>query len=1474
MATSNKNSRYISSLVSYINDTKPFHSKLTEVVEEYQFFDEMSVKFTESFASRTKINPAWLYSFYSSGSAINNRMPLKQLNFHLASVFSSNANTTAGTVKVGRDENTDLASVPYVYSKKAFDGVGIADLLVERQGNRDVLEPMIEGIDYFQSHGSFQFQVKQTTDANTNFVPSWNETRNDDVVWQASVITRRRANDNTKPTSALRQIKTLMLSIQALGLTPAATALLTPILALLNTTQNYTALRTAATNDGLSIPASLDGYDLVLFVDDRADQLSAGTIVIRNALVATLDSFLLTRDYEPLLQQLIADGETPPAGYAGWIGNDTATLKYVDEALTNLTPSLYFNLFSNHSTYQSGQAEYWPVTTPYFTITNVDATAAAVAGDSWRVVAADPDEPFYNVFSDQTGFVGSVTATVGGAVFSSTTITFTLTHIAQAPLNYTATIRNRNRVVFEETALLETWNIIKVNPIAYTRPTLLSTRYGHLRSPGGVVGEVALVGTSLPTGTIILTARADGQYFDLTSSVEPSYTGLVQVGVPFNDGRIAFTIVQGTACPFSLGDRFYIRITNSPAEVVDLDLGFGYDLDSYDNADLLYTASPTPKINFVFDTRFTDYNLASLNLTIGQTAVAGRKWRIRAIPNQTQPIATIKKDGSGPVESVDLQAATSGVAPDVALTAAPLYSMLGDANPAPDLRLYYATDFSVEYSDNDFTTTTVVGTVPVGGTFSSITHDLSFTLTPGSKPFIGVLSDDGVALLAVEGGDVFSFQVVNNPPTVELPIGLTSDTVARVVFHGDGFHEAPPANWTVQFSSSNDYTVSGILTEGTPGLQVPGGPVVGHLTGADSTMGASFNQLGIHFTLKTGAAGFDAGDKFVFTTFSRKPSYLVHGSATGWTEDAVVGEPYWNGHIGFTVEAPTAELFSTVRLTPTSPNVWSVGGGTITLERLRFDAHSVQYLLTPTPSSAPTGWMVTRSDIGVVGHLKASGTFTDAFVTLTSVGVAPVALTLEVTADDFTLWNAQDVIIVRPQDVARHPVANDFLLIDRRTTDKLALNLDFTSVATVPSLEALAPITIDENYIDTYTGSTGIPLSNTSPETAILTNWIPLIVNPWDSSTSIAEFSDAASIIEVRAAGSNELVGTIEPTTSNTAWPVEFVWDADFMTSYMPLNTQSNLVTYGSGFNDRMNIRISENVSFLVSGGVLTTDYLFNDAVPVSIDEYNLWNIVQRQQDSFNALIEDSPFGGFLAGYDNLPFDEETFGYDTGYPLVDAFLQAKQLAALASPTPEQATILSDNLALIDAFLVGGDLNATELVDFLGALYIDGETLASSGFGTPARGLGIEIETEQANTASASIQDAFVTIAADLGFGQGEQGLDVGGLDQTSVRRAIIYSGALPPVPTAPTLTSYAEFETPLAVEGGGMLAAQVFEINFQITAANKATIIAMPTPKVFVWLPTWAAPIQATVVTKLGVGKYSVSVPGITEAKFYLQPGP
>lgn len=1458
----NKNSQYIASLVDFILDTKPYHSKLTEIVEEYQFFDNMNVHFEERSSTRTKIDPTWLYNFYSGGDSSFRTMGLKQLHSPLKTLWPSNASTIhPGAIKAARDENTDFASIPFVYSKKAFDGPGVADVLVERNGVRSTVEPLVEGLDWFQSHGSIQLQIKQTSDANTNFVPSWSETRDDDVISTASAITRQIANDLSNPNSAVSQVRIILTQIKTII--------------------------------DAGLVANPSGPLNTAFQQASNEYL---------ALWAITSTPQLPQDYEALFNYLIAASAVPMAPYTGWIGNDTGISKFVSEKLSALSPPMYFNMFSDAATRESGKAEYAEANSAWLKITNITTTAAAVPGDTWKIVSLDSATPLWGVFSSINGYIGQFVATAVGVPFTSSTISFIGQHVTQASAEKFVTIVNRNRLVFGPTAPLETWNIIKVNPLAYSRPVLSSTRYGYITSATNVVGEVTILDVSLPTSTIALTARANGTTFDLSSTAESSYTGVVTVGVPFNDGRLAFTIQAGSATGFQLGDKFYLEIVNDVAQALNLDLGYGYDLDSYDNQTIVDENGVA--LNFAYDTRFTDYDTSLMNMAIAQNAISGRSWRLRALPDLTQPIAALKKNGSGPSNWVDLQDATDGVAPDPALNAVPVYNMPGDV--APNLMLYRASSFEVEWSDNGFNTATSAGTIGVGNTFISVLHGIQFTLVAGNKPFICASAYDGVGP-RVLGGDIFTFTVQNNDPYLaNAPAGLTSAYASRLIMNGDGFHEAPPAQWTVAFTSNIDYTVSGISTEGTPGVQVSGGPWIGKLTtgGIIDLENLSFNRGGVHFTIVPGSYGLGAGDSFKFTTYSRKPSYLVHGSVSGWKDEAVVGETYWNGIIGFAIQKPTAELFnvvaSPVRINMSSPNVWGLPGGAITMTRLRFDADNSVYSLIPTPiGGVKTGWYVYRDTVGAVGHLPLNGSFSDVYVTLVADHVAVagcVPLKLDVSADDFAMWNAQDTIIVRPTIALKFPTANDYILVDKRTIDRLAINLNYDSVASPPSIGSLAPETQDVRFIDTYTGVTGLPLSSTSPETAIVRNYIPLTLVPYDSNTSVAEFSDAVKSYDIYALGSGEAIGSLTPTTGDSNWPMQLEWDASFFASYLPLNASANVVTYGSGFNDNVNVRIRESVKFLVSGGALSTDFLFHDNANVTIVEQHQWTIFQALKETFGVDVNDGPFGGFLPGYDNMPFDDEgSVGYyGVGLPTTDEFMEAKTLSVIVAPT----TIQSQRLAALTAKLQGfisGTVAATDLPFFLAALdATDAINYAPllTGFGIPAVGAAMDItiggkgaNTQNPSTegATTGIMDALVVMAIDQSNMLEQFGLDIGGLDTQADRTAMIYSGAIPPVPVAPVLTSYVEFETPLAVVGDPDMStdftARVFEIAFNSSndplASNFKTVVAnMPTPKVFIWLPAWPNPQQVAVVDKVGIGRYRVSVPAATEAKLYLQPGP
>lgn len=1483
----NKNSAYITSLVDFIGDVKPFRSKLTEIVEEYQFFDDMFVKIKETSSIKTTINPAWLYNFYSSGDPLFRSVPLKQLH----RPYSGALDRLPGTPN---PESTGLEQIPFVYSKKTFAGPGIAEVIIDRHSSKN--EYLVEGLDFFQSHGSIQIKIKQTlasagipTDPDwinwqdlptSTFVPSWVETRDENIVSLASAEIKRKETDITNPASAISLIKSLLQRIEILDLTPEARAAV-------------------------------------------------------NSLLGIIGTGALPRDYESLLNQLSIDDafntKANSIGFTGWVGNDTISTKFVSDALSALSPSLYFDVFTDFSILESGEAQYSDVKTEYLEISNIRTSAAAIEGETWMIVSEDSEVPLYSVSGLISGYIGKIEPSIDGILFNSPLISFAAKHIKQAPRGILTKLKNRNRFVFGRTAPLEAWDIIKVNPISYSRPVLSSTRYGYIESyapssgevqevpsttqESGIKGLVSIFDPALPTGALILTATTNPSYFRLTSSIELDYTGLAQVDIPFYDGRIGFTIRSGTRTAFEEGDRFYIDIFNDPAKILNLDLGYGYDLDSYDSQDLNYDSSvqSEQKINFAYGSRFTDYDLSRLNVKASEDSVSGTSWRLRAIPNQTRPIVTIKKDGTFSA-NIDLQSSTSGISPDPALTAAPWYAMLGGSEA--DLELFYADVFDVQYlSGSNWVS---IGEAPVGSQFNSELHGISFTLVPGNKPFVAVKSDDHRTGI-VEGGDLISFEVQNNfPVLVEIPVVLSSLTGgARLIMHGDGFQEAEPAFWTISFTSPLTYTVLGIKTEGSARLESSG---IISLAGTISKEGGSFKDLGIHFTIVPGTIGFEAGDKFTFSTFSKKPSFLVHGSVSGWKQNATVGEPYWNGIIGFTIEEPSARLFSSEadsELISSSFRTWEVGSGSIKLSRLRADAIQNLYTLTPTPinSSTSSGWIVSRSDSGPIGYLSSSGSFSDDYITIQASGFVStdvISLQLEIIADDFALWDAQDVIIVRPSVLARRPNPEDFLLIDKRTVDSLAINLGYRSIARPPSIKSLSPINIDPRFISTSTGTSEFLLSNTSPETAILSNWIPLTIQGFDSESSKAEFSDISTIFTVSAAGSGELMGTLKPISDNPNYPVQFEWDLNFYKKYLPLNTEANFVTYGSGFNDVLNVRIRENLKILISGGALSGDALFNDKASVNIQEYLFWTISGTYQDSISAVINDGPFIGFLPGYDNSLYDEDELGYDTGLPLTDNFIEAQSLSGLIPLNPAQEeskrlnpefveTRLNELLGSIGAFLNNGNLAETSLSQFLTNLNADPtiSTTLSPYFGIPAVGLGIDITIGAAGTdvgsgglvdpnykpgpnfvpaprpagpstegASTSVRETTIIRSSNGGSSYDSSSFDSSSFDDSAESTLMLFAG---PAPTSGSIPAesvgYYDFDTTLIISG-----ANIIEIIF-------TNGIYVPTPIIYVWFepsnpatPLSPRPAKVSMVQRISDSKFRFSIPILSEVKLILLP--
>ena len=1267
----NKNSVYVQSLVDFVLDTKPYHSKLTEIVEEYQFFDDVNVKIEERFTSRTMINSSWLYNYFSSANTSFRTMPLKRM---VSPSFASEVFT------VGADENKDLALIPYSYSQKAFDGIGVNAVFINQDGLNQRLN---ESLDFFQSHGSFQFQVKQTRDANGTFNPLWatstdnglpfDDGKPSGVLAVAAAKTREQALDVTNPSSAIRRIRVLLDNIQA------------------------------ATN-------SIGGHAEVQMQLTGHARNEPGLIPMPTSLYGILDSIDLPRSYEALLAWLA-------------IPNDHGRIvpleaphdrQWYDGEFSRNSPPLYFGMFTDMGLRENGKLDYESTyASPYIKLTNIKTLPDAEV-EEWTITSTTSDPEKYTVYGSSHGFAGFV---IAGQSFTTARLSFNTTRLAPPVAGDEIVLTPTRKIVIADGAPLETWNITKVNPIAYSRPVFSSTNFGAVIDRQGKSGSVTIIDQSFETSDLILTARDGGQVFDLANVTNPSYTGVVTVGVPFNDGRLAFTIVAG-AQPFTKGDRFYFSIENSPSRIENLDIGFSYDLDPYDD-DTISEYLNGNKIGFAYDGRFTDFDLSQLNIQVSQAATDGRKWRVKPV----------RVGGEKLIKTIDA--------------------------PAGVLQIYEAVSFVVEYSDNGFASVGSAGYIRVGDTFSDEGLGITFTLVAASKPYImtsGV--DDTVRTV---GGDVFSFNISNPNPRLLEEVALDSARVPFLAMRADGFFDAPAAKWVITFDSPTSYKISATTATSTVLPETS-------ITLAD---GMSLNQFGIHYTIVPGI-GFIAGDKFTFETYDEKPTYLVHGSVTGWTAPATVGNFYWNGKIGFKIKAPQIETF-----------VNDLAQGITATFKVREDCLSMVY----TFARNTKGYTVTRSDTGEVAFAKFDSVFKDRFLTADLTGETIPNFKVVIDAHDYTLWNTQDLVIINPKTPARLPKLGSRVFVEKTKDSRFALSI----TPGFADISKLGPVNIDQRFIGTNTY--GIPLSNTSPETAILTGWLPLTVKKMDSTTSVAEFNDSAVRYEISSSVSNEPIGVVkqqDPLNMNES--IVFEWDEAFYTRYLPLNAETNLVISDTGWNDKLNAHITESVKFLLGGGALDDDWMFHDDVNVKIVDTNFFKINSVYDDDFHATFKDGPFAGFMPGYDNFPYQFERGGdinnpntggaYDAGYPpdyqsLISKYLLTEQERA-------------DALSRWNNFMQGGTFPTTQQQwEYLyNALDIDptGDLTRTSGFGIPALGLGMDITSKPVNQAKAAFKEAIVTVSADDGSYYDADPFDFTLLDKRFDTAAQAFGGTLPIVP--------------------------------------------------------------------------------------------
>ena len=1463
---SNKNTIYTQSLVNFLLDTKPYSRKLTEINEIYKLNESMTVSFNDELFTGATLKSVWPYSFFSSGAASSQPLKFKRVsNYQDYGNYVNNQSTySRGAFKIGRDESASLSSVTNTFDPKALSGIGLKDSYIQRSGDPSDVRYLIEGVDLHLSKGSYSFQIKQINGSNVSgtFIQTYDDTDGPFPI----DVTINFSYDELVLSGPVSQLNATTLRVAAPGKVRAYGTVIGGIY-----NPQIKELKNEAVITGAQQGSAALAYDdsvsysaisqITEILNDIQVVLDANpnTDIQRelDSLFSVLEIPQLPYSYDDLIGELILANVSVINGYATW--------SEVGTKLQALSPRILFNDFTDFALRESGKLFYENLLSNNIVISGIEANANRENYEEITLTALSDTQLL--VSGNASGNLG---VAIVGSRFETPTISFDVAAgVDSLSIGDSFTITPNAKITVSKNATQQSWSIIKTNPLAYSRPVYTSptNAYAKIISLDNKEGYVTFLDIDFPSGKLELEVISATQ-LRLICEEEPGYSPIITVNQVFNDGRLGFTVINGTFAPLLIGDRIIMRVLNLPPQVEGLDLYFGYDVDPYDANNLVYNNVTSAienylvTLDFGYDSRFIGYDLSSFNLVVDGNAVSGRSWRLRALADlsrpllmpssivnllgtddPTNPAALAKYDSDNNVTSEGIQSST-------------------DIDTLDDLQLWYADRFALEYQDGEAGAWQLVNAnIQIGQRYTFTDHGLSFTVVPAAKQFIASRSTSsryintigGTVTSVVDGGDTIHFSIVNPDPILETPASIVSET-PRLILYGEHFYKCDSAFWTIT-KVDGGFTLQGRYTK--TNLNVFPSPL---LLATEDGLSYHIKEHNLHFTIVTGR-GIANNDTFTFSTFADAPIFLVHGSVTGWSIPAKLNQWYWNGEIGFKIKSAECYLFVDGILQDGVDN-WVFDFGTVQLTYLADDASDCVIAI----KSQENGVWLAYKDGNFIGS-GANQISTDIFsVTLPEVATNEVSLVLQIKgiSHDFAL--GKDLVILNDKS-ERFPSAGDFLVIERIETDDMQLAIKSLNSSHAELLKNLGAQTVDIRF----TGSTS---SLTSPELNTLANWIPLTVKFAGPSGNEVPFGDVSTNIELISPISLEKIADIRSLGSNLDEDVYIFWDTDFYNSYMPLNSESIAFAKSSGFNERVNVSVSETLNFLTSAAGLNESSLFSDSVSVSIEDVAQIILGMNYADIITVSAVDGPFSGFIPGFDNLPYDYETLSgdlngegggyYDAGVPLTGSFERAKTLSLLETISPQEQLELNTLLGMLNAYLVNGDIDQTTISDFISAVDADSSinfTLSNQGFGFPNLGIATSIKENSTSSASSSIMDVMTLVSRNPGTTYDVRGYDVGLYDEAPNSVTIISASKDGIFKSLPIAVSFNDFDTDLYA----IADTENVQINFDSEVYGY--------PDIFVWENDWSKPVKA-LYEKTSSRQFSLSVPKADELKISILASP
>lgn len=185
MSISNK-SQYVQGLVDYVLDTKPYHSKISEIIEQYDFYDTINVNVKDSLFIDIELSSVWEKSYYNDGQRSRFLTPSYNLPRYSLESNQHYYDSTISSVSNFGKANYLLTSYGIDNAYQLRASRGIESVIVNGT------ESLAEGLDYYISKGMLSVKLNEPSSSIRRYEePHRNVQSLPKQTWEGSLLVQK-----------------------------------------------------------------------------------------------------------------------------------------------------------------------------------------------------------------------------------------------------------------------------------------------------------------------------------------------------------------------------------------------------------------------------------------------------------------------------------------------------------------------------------------------------------------------------------------------------------------------------------------------------------------------------------------------------------------------------------------------------------------------------------------------------------------------------------------------------------------------------------------------------------------------------------------------------------------------------------------------------------------------------------------------------------------------------------------------------------------------------------------------------------------------------------------------------------------------------------------------------------------------------------------------------------------------------------